>query len=97
MLLGRVVAQLVTFGLCQDAEERRIAVRYPMAKGKTADEDGDTREDGIEEIESPHRADADEVEQRAFHAQVGERLMQALEDSVCAVLLLWFVWHMPLS
>jgi hypothetical protein len=32
--------------------------------------------------------DADEVEQRALHAQVGKRLMQALEDSICAMLLL---------
>ena len=38
---------VVAFGFCQDAEERRIAVRYPMAEGKTADEDGDTSEDGI--------------------------------------------------
>jgi hypothetical protein len=53
LLLGGVIAQLVAFGLCQDAEERRIAVRYPMAEGKTANEDGDTREDGIEEIEGP--------------------------------------------
>ena len=67
-----------------------------MAEGKTANEDGDTGEDGIEEIEGPHCADADEVEQRALHAQVGERLMQALEDSICAMLLLWFVWHKSL-
>ncbi len=62
-------------------------------KAKTANEDGDTGEDGVEEIEGPHRADADEVEQCAFHAQVGERLMQALEDSICAVLLPWLLWH----
>ena len=59
-----------------------------MAEGKTANEDGDTGQDGIEEIEGSHRADADEVEQRALDAQVGERLMQALEDSICAMLLL---------
>jgi hypothetical protein len=46
-----------------------------MAEGKTANEDGDTGEDGIEEIEGPHRTYADEVEQSALYAQVGERLM----------------------
>jgi len=97
LLLGRVVSRLVSFGLGQDAEERGIAVRYPMAKGKTTNENGNAREYGIEEIESPHGPDADEVEQRAFHAQVGERLMQALEDSICAVLLLWSVGHTTLS
>jgi len=40
------------------------------------------------EIERSHRADADEVKQRALYAQVSERLMQALEDSICALLLL---------
>src|SRR5580704_936425 len=67
-----------------------------MAEGKAANEDGDTCEDGIEEIESPHRADADEVEQCALHTQVSERLMQALEDSICAMLLLCFVGHKSL-
>jgi hypothetical protein len=52
-----------------------------------------TRKNGIEEIEGPHRANADEVEQRAFHAQVGEKPMQALEDSICAKVPLRFVWH----
>src|SRR5260370_2921034 len=72
------------FGLCQDGEKRRIALCYPMAESKTANEDGDTGQDGVEEIEGSHRSDADKVEQCAFHAQVGERLMQALEDSICA-------------
>ena len=62
-----------------------------MAEGKAANEDGDTGEDGIEEIEGPHRADADEVEQCPFDAQVGERLVQALEDPVCAGFLVCFV------
>jgi hypothetical protein len=64
-----------------------------MAEGKAAYEDGDPSEDGIEEIEGPHRSDADEVEERTLHAQVGERLVQAFEDSICAMLLLRFVWH----
>ena len=93
MLLRRVIAQLVALGLCENAEECRIAVRYPMAEGKAADEDGDTSEDGIKEIEGSHRPDADEVEEGAFHAQVGEWLVQTLEDSICAMLLVWFLWH----
>jgi predicted N-acetyltransferase YhbS len=64
-----------------------------MAEGKTANEDSNTCEDGIEEIERPDRADADEVEERAFHPQVSERLVQALKDSIRATLLMCFVWH----
>jgi hypothetical protein len=64
-----------------------------MAEGKASNEDGDTSEDGIKEIEGSHRSDADEVEECAFHTQVGERLVQALEHSICAVLPLCFVWH----
>jgi hypothetical protein len=68
-----------------------------MAKGKPANEDGDTCEDGIEEVEGPHGTDTDEVEERALNAQIGERLVQTLEDSICAMLLLRFVWHKPSS
>ncbi len=92
-MFGRVIAKLVAFGFCEDAEERWIAVRDPMAEGKAANEYSDAGEYGIEEVERPHCANAYEVEQRTFHAQVGERLMQALEDSICAVLLLCFFWH----
>jgi hypothetical protein len=93
LLLRGVIAQLVAFGLCEDAEECRIAIRYPMAERETANKNSDTGEDGIEEIEGPHRAYANEVEERTFHAQVGERFVQALEDSICTMLLLWFVGH----
>jgi hypothetical protein len=64
-----------------------------MAEGKAANEDGDTCEDGIEEIEGAHGAHTDEVEERALNAQIGKGLVQALEDSICPMLLLWFVWH----
>jgi hypothetical protein len=67
-----------------------------MAEGKTPDEYGDAGEYGIEEVEGPHCADAYEVEQRAFDAQVSERLVQALEDSICAAFLLCFVGHIVL-
>jgi hypothetical protein len=64
-----------------------------MAEGKTANEDGDAGEYRVEEVEGAYCTDANEVEKSAFHAQVGEGLMQALEDSICAMPLLWFVWH----
>jgi len=63
-----------------------------MAEGETANEDSDTCEDGIEEVEGVHGAHTDEVEERPFHSQVSEWLVQALKDSVRAMLL-WFVWH----
>src|SRR5580692_10207884 len=93
LLLRGVVAQLVAFALCEDLQKSRIAVRDPMAEGKAANEDGDTCKDGIEKIEGPHCANTNEVEQRAFDTQVGERLMQALEDSICALVLLSLVGH----
>jgi hypothetical protein len=93
LLFGRVVAQLVAFGFREDAEEGRIAVCDPMPESKTSDEYGDTGEDGIEEVEGADGAHTDEVEERSLNAQIGERLVQALEDSICAMLLLWFVGH----
>jgi hypothetical protein len=93
LLFRSVVAQFVAFRLCEDAEKRRIAVRYPMTESKAANEHGDAGQDGVEEIEGSHRADADEVEQSALDAQVGQGLMHALEDSICAVLLIRVVWH----
>jgi hypothetical protein len=68
-----------------------------MAEGKAAKENGDTREDGVEQIEGPHGAHTDEVEERPLNAQIGEGLMQAFEDSICAAPLLQFVGHTPLS
>src|SRR5580658_1438707 len=67
-----------------------------MAEGKAANEDSDTCENGIEEVEGPNCADAYKVEQRPFDTQVGERLVQALEDSICAAFLLCFVGHIVL-
>lgn len=64
-----------------------------MTESKTANEHGYAGQDGVEKIEGSHRADADEVEQRALDAQVGERLMHALEDSICAMFLICVVWH----
>ena len=54
----------------------------PVAESKAADEYGDSGNQAIEEIEGAHCADANEIEQRAFYAQVREGLVQALEDPV---------------
>ena len=72
LLFRSVVAQFVAFGeLCEDAEKRRIASSLPNDhESKTANENGDAGQDGVEEIEGSHRADADEVEQSALYTQV---------------------------
>jgi len=36
LLLRGVIAQLVPFELCEDAEKCRIAVRHPMAESEAA-------------------------------------------------------------
>jgi len=54
---------------------------------------GNAGQDGIEEVEGAHGAHTNEVEERPFHSQVSEWLVQALKDSVRTTLLLWFVWH----
>jgi hypothetical protein len=64
-----------------------------MAEGETANEYRDSGKDGIEQIEGSYGADTHEVEERPLDAQISEGLMQALEDSICAMLLLRFVWH----
>src|SRR5580704_5086129 len=97
LLFRSVVAQFVAFRLCEDAEKRRIAVRYPMTESEAPNENGDAGQDGVEEIESSHGADADEVEQSALDAKVGERLMHALEDSICALFRTCDIWHKGLA
>jgi hypothetical protein len=95
LLLGGVVAEFVSLGPRQNAKERRIAVCNPKAEGKSADEDGDASEDAAEKVEGAHGPDTDEVEKTAFYAQVGERLMQALEDAIYSESLFLLFWHKP--
>ena len=64
-----------------------------MTESKTTNEHGDAGQDGVEEIESSHGAYADEVEQSALDAKVGERFMHALKDSICALFRTCDVWH----
>ena len=51
---------------------------------RSADEDGQARNQAVEEVEHAHGSDADEVEERALHAQIREGLVQALIDPVSA-------------
>ena len=83
LLLRGVIAQFVAFGLCEDAEECGIAFRYPMAEGKAANEDGDARKDGIEEVEGAHCADAYEVEQRPLAVAMVIRISSSHDCSAC--------------
>jgi hypothetical protein len=57
-----------------------------MAESESADKHGHCREQAIEEIESTHGPNADEVEERALDTEVRERLVQALVDSVSSSL-----------
>jgi hypothetical protein len=84
LLLGSVVANVVSLGLGEDAEKGRIAICNPVSKSKPADKDGESGKDGVKEIEGSDCGDANKVKQRAFYSQVGERFMQALEDSICS-------------
>jgi hypothetical protein len=97
LLFRRVIAQLVSLGLRQDAKECRVAVCHPVTECKAADENGDAAKNAVEEIEGAHSANAYEIKQRALDAQVGEGLMQTLEDSICASILIALFWHKPLD
>ena len=68
-----------------------------MTECESADKDGDAAQNAVEQIEGTHSAHADEVEQRALDPHVGERLMQALEDSICASILVILFRHKPLG
>ena len=67
-----------------------------MAEGKSANENSDSGENAVEEVESSYGAHADEIKQRPLDAQIGKRLMQALEDSICPSCVQLHVCHKPL-
>jgi hypothetical protein len=56
-----------------------------MAEGEASDEDSDSSQNAVEQIEGSDCADTDEIEECAFDTQVSEGLMQALEDAIFAV------------
>src|SRR5258707_10704606 len=82
-LFRGVVTGLVALGPGENSQERGIAVCDPLTECESAHENGYSGENGVEEIESSDSANANEVKQGAFDAQVSEGLMQTLEDSVC--------------
>jgi hypothetical protein len=53
-----------------------------MTEGEAADEDGDSGKEAVEEVEYAHRPDTNEVEERPFHTEVCEGLVQAFVDPV---------------
>jgi hypothetical protein len=65
-----------------------IASRNPMPEGKSAGDDSEAGEKGVKEIESSHGGNANQVEESAFHSEVRERFVQALEHTVCATSLM---------
>jgi hypothetical protein len=65
-----------------------------MAEDAASDEHDDAADDRIEEVEHPHCGHRNHEEKGAFDAHIGEGLMQALEDSVAALLSCF--WHKPL-
>jgi hypothetical protein len=68
-----------------------------VTKCESADENGDAAQNAVEKIEGAYSANTHEVEEGPLDAQVGERLMQALEDSICASVLIVLFRHKPLG
>jgi hypothetical protein len=95
-LVCGVISHLVSFGLGKYPQESRIAICYPVPKGKSANKDRNSGKYAVEEIERSDRSNADKVEERPFDAKISEGLMQALEDSICSSLLRLHVCHKPL-
>jgi hypothetical protein len=67
-----------------------------MAKGKSSEENSDSGDNAVEEVESSYGAHADEIKQRPLDAQIGKGLMQALEDPICPSCVQLHVCHKPL-
>src|SRR5277367_6043732 len=95
-LFRGVIACLVSFGLRQDAKKCRVARGHPMPEGKSTDEHSDPGQDGVEKIEGADCTDADQVKESAFNAQVGERLVQALEYFIRSLSICFYVCHVRL-
>jgi hypothetical protein len=95
LLLGSVVAKFVALGFGEDAQKRRVAVCNPVSESKAADKHGKSSEDGVEEIEGADGGDAHQVKYRALYTQIGEGLMQALENAVGSDSLSLRICHRP--
>jgi hypothetical protein len=53
-----------------------------MAEGEAAEENSEAGNETVEEVEGPHGAHADEIEQCALDAKVSEGLVQAFVDPI---------------
>ena len=81
-LLGRVVARAEALALREDAQHGWISTGYPAAKRVASDEHDDPSQQTFKEIENADGSDTDEIEEGSLDAQIGEGLMQALEDAI---------------
>jgi hypothetical protein len=81
-LLGRVVARFVPLRPGKYAEEGGIAVGHPVTEDVAAEEEDGSGYQAVEKIEGAHSANANEIEQGALDAKVGEELVQALVDPI---------------
>jgi hypothetical protein len=68
-----------------------------MTERETSNEDTNPSKDAVEQIERSHCANAYEVKLCPFHTEIGEGLMQALEDAICATLPIRLFGHKPLA
>jgi hypothetical protein len=53
-----------------------------MAECKTSDENGNSGDQAVEQVERAYGPDADEVEERPLNTEVSEGLVQAFVDPV---------------
>jgi hypothetical protein len=93
-LLGGVIACSEALALGEDAQHRRVRVRYPATKNETTDENNNPGKQTFEKIEDADGANAHKVEDGPLDAQVRKGLVQALEDSI-ASLEIGFVHESP--
>src|SRR6266567_468492 len=82
-LLGSVVARLVLFRFRQDAKKSGITSGHPTPEGKPARKKEQPGDQTVEQVEGADSSHTNEEEQRTFHSEVREGLVQALVDSVC--------------
>jgi hypothetical protein len=67
ILLGGVVAHVVTLRFSKDAQESRVGMCNPLTECEAADEDGNSGEQAVEKVEYANGPDTNEVEERSLH------------------------------
>src|SRR6266702_4913792 len=82
LLLPRVISQLEALALCHNLQHFRVGGGDPSSEGVTADEDHRTREKTLKEVEDANGSDANEVEERPFHPEIGQWFVQTLVDPI---------------